>query len=231
MQRLSIKGIVFDMYGTVVDVSAVADACKEIAADPAAFNAQWRAKQLEYTFLRTAMGRYKDFWAITEEALEFAIERFGLQVAAEQRQKLMEAWLHPTPYPEVAGALPLLKEKYVLAILSNGSPKMLRTGLEQTGLLSHFRQVLSADAVKLYKPSTRVYELAPKRMQLKKTEILFVSSNSFDVIGAKNFRFKVCWINRSGVPLDPLGPKPDLIVRSFDDLADTLSKQQIGGKP
>jgi 2-haloacid dehalogenase len=132
------KGIAFDMYGTVVDVNAVADACREVAPDPAAFNAQWRAKQLEYTFLRTLMGSYKDFWTITEEALEFAIQRFNLQVTAEQRQSLMEAWLHPTPYPEVARALPQLKEKYVLAILSNGSPKMLGTGLEQTGLISHF---------------------------------------------------------------------------------------------
>lgn len=223
MAKLRVKSIVFDMYGTVVDVGAVADACKEIAPDPAAFNAQWRAKQLEYTFLRTAMGRYKNFWTITEEALEFAIQRFGLQVTAEQRQKLLEAWLHPTPYPEVAAALPRLKEKYILAILSNGSPKMLRTGLEQTGLMSHFNQVLSADAARLYKPSPKVYELAPKQMRLKKTEILFVSSNSFDVIGAKNFGFKVCWINRSGVPLDPLGPKPDLVVKSFDELYSSLS--------
>jgi 2-haloacid dehalogenase len=89
---------------------------------------------------------------------------------------------------------------------------------------------LSADAVKLYKPSTKVYEVAPKRVRLKKTEILFVSSNSFDVIGAKNFGFKVCWINRSGVPLDPLGPKPDLIASNFDDLVEALSSRQTGGK-
>jgi 2-haloacid dehalogenase len=168
------------------------------------------------------MGRYKDFWTITEEALGFAIQRFGLQVTAEQRRRLREAWLHPTPYPEVAAALPRLKEKYVLAILSNGSPKMLQTGLEQTGLRSHFRRVISADAVKLYKPSPKVYQLAPKHMQLNKSEILFVSSNSFDVVGAKNFGFKVCWINRSGVPLDRLGPKPDLVAKSFDDLVEAL---------
>jgi 2-haloacid dehalogenase len=230
MARLGVKGIAFDMYGTVVDVGAVAEACKEVAPDPVAFNAQWRAKQLEYTFLRTLMGRYKNFWTITEEALEFAIQRFGLQLTAEQRQLLTEAWLHPTPYPEVAAALPRLKEKYILAILSNGSPKMLRNGLEQTGLLLHFRRVLSADAVKLYKPSVKVYELAPKHMRLNKSEILFVSSNSFDVIGAKNFGFKVCWINRGGVPLDPLGPKPDLIAGSFDDLVDALSQRQTEDK-
>jgi len=217
-----VKGIAFDMYGTVVDVGAVALACKEVAPDPGAFTAQWRAKQLEYTFLRSLMGKYQDFWRVSEQALEFTIQRFGLQASQEQRKRLMEAWLHPSPYPEVAGALPRLKERYPLAVLSNGSPKMLRTGLLRAGLLPNFRWVISVDAVKLYKPSPEVYRLAPSRMKLKKGEILFVSSNSFDVIGAKSFGFRVCWINRTGAPLDPLGPKPDLAVSSFDELTTAL---------
>jgi 2-haloacid dehalogenase len=122
----------------------------------------------------------------------------------------------------VAAALPRLKEKYPLAVLSNGAPKMLRTGLERTGLRLHFRWVLSADAVKLYKPSSKVYQLAPTQMKLEKEEILFVSSNAWDVVGAKNFGFQVCWINRTGAPLDPLGPKPDLVVTSFEDLVGSL---------
>lgn len=223
MARLRVKGLVFDMYGTVVDVGAVAEACREVAPDPAAFNSQWRAKQLEYTFLRTLMGKYRDFWKVTEEALDFTIRRFGLQVTTEMRQRLLEAWLRPTPYPEVAAALPRLKEKYPLAVLSNGTPKMLRTGLEQTGLRPYFRWVLSVDAVKLYKPAPRVYQLAPKHLRLPKGEILFVSSNGFDVVGAKSFGFKVCWINRTGAPLDPLGPKADLVVKSFEELAATVS--------
>jgi 2-haloacid dehalogenase len=222
MARLRIKGIVFDMYGTLVDVGAVADACKEVAPEPVAFNTQWRAKQLEYTFLRTLMGKYRDFWKVTEEALEFVIERFSLQVSSEQRKKLMEAWLHPTPYPEVKAALPRLKEKYLLAILSNGSPKMLQTGLERTGLRPYFRWVISADAVKLYKPAPEIYRLAPKPMRLQKNQILFVSSNSFDVMGSKSFGFKVCWIKRAGIPLDPLGPKPELVVKSFDELVQAI---------
>jgi 2-haloacid dehalogenase len=222
MARLLVKGIVFDMYGTVVDVGAVAAACKEVAPDPIAFNTHWRAKQLEYTFLRSLMGRYQDFWKVTEEALEFTIERFAIQVTPEQRRRLMDAWLHPTPYPEVAAALRRLKEKYLLAILSNGTAKMLLTGLDQTGLRQYFRRIMSADSVELYKPSPRVYQLALKHMHLKKSEILFVSSNSFDVAGAKNFGFKVCWITRTGIPLDPLGPKPDLVARSFDDLVKAL---------
>jgi 2-haloacid dehalogenase len=123
-----------------------------------------------------------------------------------------------------------LKEKYLLAILSNGSPKMLQIGLEQTGLRVHFRWVISVNAVKLYKPSPEVYRLAPKRMRLRKNQILFVSSNSFDVLGAKNFGFKVCWINRSTVPLDPLGPKPELVVKSFDGLVEAW-KTNLAARP
>lgn len=220
--KLRIRGIAFDMYGTVVDVGAVAEACKEIAPDPVAFNTQWRAKQLEYSFLRTLMGKYQDFWRVSGQALDFAIKRHGLTVSPDQHRRLMEAWLRPTPYPEVAAALPRLKERYSLAILSNGSPRMLRIGLERTGLRTHFRWVISADEVKLFKPSPKVYQLAPQHMKLKRVEILFVSSNSFDVVGAKAFGFKVCWINRTGAPLDSLGPKPDLIVGSFDELSAAL---------
>jgi len=222
MSQLRIKGIVFDMYGTLVDVGAVAEACKAVAPEPVAFNTQWRVKQLEYTFLRTLMGKYRDFWKVTEEALEFAIQHFALQVPSEQRNQLMKAWLHPIPYPEVEAALPRLKEKYLLAILSNGTPKMLRAGLERTGLKSHFRWVISADAAERYKPSPEVYRLALKHMRLHKNEILFVSSNSFDVMGSKNFGFKVCWINRTGVPPDPLAPKPELVVKTFDELVETI---------
>ena len=222
MPPVRVKGIVFDMYGTLVDLGAVAEACKEVAPEPAAFNTHWRAKQLEYTFLRTLMGKYRDFWKVTEEALEFVIQHFGLQVSPEKRKEMMEAWLQPTPYQEVEAALPRLKEKYLLAVLSNGTPTMLRKGLERTRLRPFFRWVMSADAVKLYKPSPEIYRLAPKQMRLRKNEILFVSSNSFDVMGSKNFGFKVCWINRSGIPLDHLGLKPELVVKSFDELVETV---------
>ena len=218
MAKLLVKGIVFDMYGTIVDLGAVASVCNEVTPDPLAFNTLWRAKQLEYTFLRSLMGRYRDFWKVTEEALEFTLQRFAIQVSSEQRRHLMDAWLHPSPYPEVAAALPRLKEKYPLAILSNGTAKMLLTGLDRNGLRQYFRRIMSTDSVKLYKPSPKVYQLALKHIQLKKGEILFVSSNSFDVLGAKNFGFKVCWISRLGIPLDQLGPKPDLVVQNFDEL-------------
>ncbi len=218
MGKLTAKAVAFDMYGTVVDVGAVAEACTEVVPDPAAFTTQWRTKQLDYTFLRTLMGKYRDFWAVSEQALEYTARRFHVDLTPEQRRRLMEAWLRPRPYPEVPAALALLKERYPLAILSNGSPRMLRTGLAYSGLTPHFRWVISAHAAKRYKPAPEVYALGPKRMKLAKGHILFVSSNSWDVAGAKSFGFKVCWINRTETPLDPLGPKPDLVVRTFDEL-------------
>jgi len=222
MARFSVKGIAFDMYGTVVDVGAVADACKGIAPDPAAFAALWRTKQLEYTFLLSLMGKYQNFWTVSEQALEFTARRLGVEVTPEQRPRLMNAWLEPRPYPEVPAVLASLKARYPLAILSNGSPKMLQAGLAHSRLKADFRWVISADAVKLYKPAPKVYAQAPKQMKLKKADILFVSSNSFDVLGAKSFGFKVCWINRTGVPLDALGPRPDLVVASFEALRTAL---------
>jgi 2-haloacid dehalogenase len=161
MPKLRVKGIAFDLYGTVVDVAAVAEVCKDIAPDPAAFTAQWRAKQLEYTFLRSLMGKYQDFWRVSEQALAYALQRFGVVVRPAQQRQMMDAWLHPKPYPEVAAALPRLKEQYPLAVLSNGSPRMLRVGLEHSGLRPHFRWVISVDAVKAYKPSPKVYQLVP----------------------------------------------------------------------
>jgi len=138
MAKLNVRGVAFDMYGTVVDVGAVAEACKAIAPDPVAFNTQWRAKQLEYSFLRSAMGKYQDFWKVSEQALAYTIQRFGLTVSLAQAKELMEAWLQPTPYPELAAALPRLKAHYPLGILSNGSPRMLRMGLDHAGFRPQF---------------------------------------------------------------------------------------------
>ncbi len=118
MGKLTAKAVAFDMYRTVVDVGAVAEACTEVVPDPAAFTTQWRTKQLDYTFLRTLMGKYRDFWVVSAQALEYTARCFHVDLTPEQRRRLMEAWLRPRPYPEVPAALALLKERYPLAILS-----------------------------------------------------------------------------------------------------------------
>ncbi|MBI2486750.1 MAG: haloacid dehalogenase type II [Deltaproteobacteria bacterium] len=215
------KGFVFDAYGTLFDINSVIEACKYIIQDPEGFSKLWRAKQLEYTFLRSLMERYKDFWEVTEDALTFAINSFSISVSQVERKKLMETYLYLKPFAEVADALRHLKN-YELAVLSNGSPMMLNTLLENSGLKHYFRYILSADEVRTYKPSPKVYALGPKYLGIPKEEIFFVSSNSFDVVGAKAFGFKVGWINRSGTQLDELGMKPDIIAITLEEMSGAL---------
>ncbi len=216
------RAVVFDAYGTLFDVHSVMAACREVTSDPEALSLQWRAKQLEYTWLRSLMGRYEDFWEVTRAALRFALKRLKLEASEAQVGRLMDAYLSLQPFPEVPATLEALRPRYTLAILSNGSPRMLRAAVESSGLQPYLQHVLSVDALKIYKPSPAVYELAPKTMGVPKNAIVFVSSNAFDVIGAKAYGFQVCWCNRAGAPLDELGFAPDHTVRRLDELPKLL---------
>jgi len=215
------KGFVFDAYGTLFDINSVIEACKTLTQDPEGFSKLWRVKQLEYTFLRSLMEKYKDFRKVTEEALIFAIDSFGISASQIERKKLMETYLHLKPFTEVEDVLKHLKN-YELAVLSNGSPSMLNTLLENRGLKHYFKHILSADEVRTYKPSPKVYALVPKYLGIPKEEIFFVSSNSFDVVGAKAFGFKVGWINRSSTQLDELCMKPDVIAKTVKEMIGAL---------
>jgi len=213
-----IKALVFDAYGTLFDVHSVIATCnRHFPEQGPALSKAWRAKQLEYTWLRSLMGRYEDFWQVTEAALVFACKTLNLPSPPATRAELMEAYLHLDPYPEV---LPSLKafSNYPLAILSNGSPRMLQAAVESAGLQGIFSHVLSVDTVKIYKPSPRVYELASQKMGVAASAIGFVSSNSWDVIGAKAAGLWTCWVNRSGAPEDELGFLPDARADTLADL-------------
>ncbi len=217
-----IKALVFDAYGTLFDVHSVVSACNEsFPGQGAALSQAWRAKQLEYTWLRSLMGRYEDFWRVTESALQFACKSLGLECPPARRARLMEAYLHLDPFPEVRQALSNLSD-YSLAILSNGSPRMLRAAVESAGFKGVFSRVISVDEAKIYKPSPRVYRLAPEKLHVAKTAIGFVSSNGWDVIGAKSFGFWTCWVNRSRAPADELGFAADGTVNTLTDLVDAL---------
>jgi 2-haloacid dehalogenase len=220
--RLNVKAIVFDLYGTLVNISALNGRCGEVYANGEEFCALWRAKQIEYSFMSSLMGRYHNFLNLTERALDYTAERFGVKLDAQQRKRLLNGWVEPTAYPEVASVLPKLAEKYSLVVLSNGAPRMLETGLKATGIRTHFRWILSAQSAKIYKPSPRIYQLATQKTRLPKNRILFVSSNSFDVLGSKSFGFKVCWVNRGKAQLDPLGFNPDLTVTDLAEMARSL---------
>jgi 2-haloacid dehalogenase len=215
------KAFVFDAYGTLFDVHSVVEAGRAVSGDPQALSTLWRQKQLEYTWLRALMGRYEDFWAVTEAALRWALARLGLRAGEADIATLMEAYLSLATFPEVPDALAAMAGT-PLGILSNGSPRMLAAAVRSSGLEGRFAHVLSVDAVRTYKPSPAVYELGTRAFGLPAADILFVSSNGWDVAGAKAFGYRTCWCNRLGAPTENLGVTPDLEVQRLDEILTRL---------
>lgn len=212
------QAFVFDAYGTLFDVHSVVTALRALTPEAEAVSLLWRSKQLEYTWLRSLMERYVDFWTVTAEALRFALQHYGVQVSPAEQAALLDAYLRLNAYPEIPAMLTSLAPR-PCAILSNGSPQMLHAALAASGLTGRFSHVLSADSVQCYKPDPLVYALAPYALGLPPAAIVFVSSNAFDVMGAKAYGFQVAWINRLQAPLDPLGLTPDVVLTCLDALS------------
>jgi 2-haloacid dehalogenase len=212
-----IRAYVFDAYGTLFDVHSVIEAGRQITSDPAALSTLWRQKQLEYTWLRSLMGRYEDFWAITEAALRYAIRRLALRATSTQIDRLMAAYLTLACFPEVKAALARLAPR-PCAVLSNGTPAMLKAAVGSSGLGPWLPHVLSVDSVKVFKPAPAVYALGPAALRLPADQILFVSSNAWDVAGAKAFGYRVAWCNRANAPEEELGLSADLVITRLDQL-------------
>jgi 2-haloacid dehalogenase len=205
------RAVVFDAYGTLFDVRAI--------AAPEPLLTLWRQKQLEYTWLRSLMGRFEDFERVTLDALRFASRKLG--VAFDE--KLAQAYRTLPPFPEAEATLKLLHGR-PLAILSNGTQRMLDDVVRAAKLAGHFQHVLSADAVRMFKPSPAVYALATKALGLEAKDILFVSSNGWDVAGAKAAGFTVCWCNRLKAPAEELGVAADHVVESLDQIPERIFK-------
>jgi 2-haloacid dehalogenase len=207
---------VFDAYGTLFDVHSVARRCEAFwPGKGAALSQLWRGKQLEYTWQRSLMRRYRPFSGVTRDALAYACEALGLELTAERMEALMGEYLMLSMFPEVQATLEGLKGKKK-AILSNGSPDMLEPLVQQSGL--RFDAVLSVDELQTFKPAPEVYELVVNRLNVDKGRIGFVSSNCWDALGASSFGFSACWINRQGAPLDRLGSQPARVVRGLDEI-------------
>jgi 2-haloacid dehalogenase len=218
---MSSSFVIFDAYGTLFDVASVSAACTDIVPRPQELVRLWRAKQLEYSFLRSLMGpaAYVDFWTITGDALDYAMEALGLNVSTSERERMLSGWLNVKPYADVEPGLDALeRQARRTVILSNGTPSMLQAALHSCGLSRRFEHVLSVDAVHVYKPDPRVYRLAIDSLAAPLDELLFVSSNGWDAAGAAAFGLRVAWINRGGVPTERLGFVPDTIARDLTEL-------------
>ncbi len=220
--RPPVKALAFDAYGTLFDVHSVIVALKEFFPEQAAALSQtWRTKQLEYTWLLSLMGHYRDFWQVTKDALVFACRSHQAPADPAKLDRLLEAYLHLETYPEVGEALTAFGD-LPRVILSNGAPRMLAAVVENAGLSGSLSGIISVDQVKIFKPSPRVYQLVVDHFGLDPGAIGFVSSNAWDVCGAKSFGFWTCWLNRAGAPWEELGFAQDVTASRLTELVDIL---------
>lgn len=211
---MTIKACVFDAYGTLFDVAAAARvAAREPGQDalaekwPELANI-WRLKQLQYTWLRASSGTHTDFWTVTQDGLDFALEATGLTDPA-LRERLLALYWELEAYKEVPEMLGTLKAGgYATAILSNGSPDMLDGAVQSAGIGDLLDDVLSVQSVGVFKPATTVYEMVTARFECAPQDVLFVSSNGWDAAYGAHFGFRTVWVNRAGEPMDRLPTQP-----------------------
>jgi len=219
------KAMAFDAYGTLFDVFSVTALGETLFPGKGdALAHLWRLKQLQYSMLRGLMGRHRDFWCLTEDALVYATRSLELDLTPDRRARLLEAYLTLAAFPDVRPGLTALKERGLrLAILSNGEPKMLEAAARSAGIVDLLDAILSVEEVKIFKPSPRVYQLAPEHLQVRPAELGFVSSNCWDVAGAGSVGLRTFWIQRRAAePPEELGFPADHTVGTITDLAALL---------
>ena len=211
----NIKAIIFDAYGTLFDVNSAAEKCKEKIGDKwESFANFWRTTQLEYTWLRSLMGRHKDFWQVTEDSLDKSMKAFDIDTS--MKNELLNLYKILSPYKEVPETLKALKEKkFKLAILSNGTPSLLNELVESNNLNNLFDDIFSVEEVGVYKPNSKVYDIPVKKYKIKKNEIAFLSANTWDVSGGGNYGYQAIWVNRNNNVFDNLDFKPKLEIKNL----------------
>ena len=214
------KAVAFDAYGTLFDVFSITALGEELFPGKGDALAQfWRLKQLQYSTLRSLMGGHRNFWQLTEDGLVYAARSLGLDLTPDKRKRLLDAYLTLAAFPDVKPGLRALQERLRLAILSNGEPRMLEAAARSAGIIDLLDAILSVEEVKIFKPSPRVYQMAPERLQVRPAELSFVSSNAWDVAGAALIGLETFWIQRRAAePLEELGFPPDHIVHTITDL-------------
>tara|TARA_Y100001970_G_scaffold124499_1_gene154187 strand:+ start:1141 stop:1803 length:663 start_codon:yes stop_codon:yes gene_type:complete len=214
----NIKAIIFDAYGTLFDVNSAAEKCKDkIGVKWEGFANFWRTTQLEYTWLRSLMRRHKDFWQITEDSLDKSIKAFNIDISL--KNELLNLYRVLSPFKEVTETLKILKEKnFKLAILSNGTPLLLNELVKKNKLNNLFDDIFSVEEVGIYKPHSKVYDIPVKKYNIKKNQIIFLSSNTWDVSGAGNYGYKAIWVNRNKGIFDNLDYNVEKEIRNLSEL-------------
>jgi 2-haloacid dehalogenase len=218
----NIKAIIFDAYGTLFDVNSAAEKCKnKIGEKWEPFANYWRTTQLEYTWLRSLMGRHQDFWKVTEQSLDKSMKVF--QIDTSMKDELLDLYKVLSTFPEVEETLKKLKEKnYKLIILSNGTPSLLKELVSSNNLENIFDDVLSIEEVKIYKPHPNVYNIPIKKYKIEKNQFAYLSSNTWDVSAAGNFGFNAVWVNRNKNIFDNLDYKPITEINNLSYLNNLL---------
>ena len=218
----NIKAIIFDAYGTLFDVNSAAKKCKNDIGDKwEEFANYWRTTQLEYTWLRSLMNRHKDFWQITEDSLNKSMKIYNIN--DNMRNDLLNLYKILSTYKEVPETLKILKKKkFKLAILSNGTPKLLTHLVKSNNLENLFDDIFSIEDVGIYKPSPKVYELPLKKYKIKKNEVLFLSANTWDISGGGNHGYQTVWVNRNNNVFDNLDYVPKNQVQSLKGILDII---------
>lgn len=215
---MPLDALVFDAYGTLFDVHSVSREAESLwPGRGEALSRLWRTKQLEYTWLRSLMGRYEDFARVTGDALAYACAALALPLDAASEKRLLDAYRRLSLFPEVRDALSALSPRR-LAILSNGAPEMLAAVVRHADLDALIPDVLSVDALRVYKPDPRVYALAVDALGTPAGRIGFVSANGWDAAGAKAFGLRVFWVNRAQAPAETLGLPPDHVITTLAEL-------------
>ncbi|KIL51339.1 hypothetical protein KP77_08510 [Jeotgalibacillus alimentarius] len=216
---MTIRAYIFDAYGTLFDVHSVMEELEILFPEKGeAISQTWRRKQVEYFFLRQVMGRYKPFDQVTKDSLLYAINESGQSADESMLDHMLERYRQLKHYDEVEEVLKQLEGKELI-VFSNGSENMIHPLMEFSGLNSLFTKTISADEIKQYKPSPAAYAYALEKAGVKREEVLFMSSNGWDISGAKSFGFNTAWINRNGLPTEELHLEPDAV---YEDLSGIL---------
>ena len=218
----NIKAIIFDAYGTLFDVNSAAEKCKDKIGDKwEGFANFWRTTQLEYTWLRSLMKRHKDFWQITEDSLDKSMKAFNIDPL--MKNELLNLYKVLSTFKEVPATLKKLKKKnFKLAILSNGTPSLLNELVKSNNLENLFDDIFSIEEVAVYKPDSKVYDMPIQKYRIKKNEVAFLSSNTWDVSGGGNYGYNSIWINRNKNIFDNLDYKPNFEIQNLSQLLDII---------